>query len=458
MGWAELNVDQKLSRGRHLAGQKAPYLQQMLLSYAPQKSADIDSFASTKDMILLYNEDTIREWSVDWITFAWWHECWHFLLKHFSRCGDRDPVLYNLAGDLFINDQAREAGFFGKSKYEWEQKTPPFIALPEKFSLPGNLSTDEYYEKLLQQASKTARKLSKALSELQEAPGAPSLAESGSQASSGGSKEKGQGKPGESQEKGGPGESFNGQFGAGQCGSCAGNAVKNEPIGPEQGGRSEVEITNNIRQTAEAIQQEASKGRGRLPAGILRWASLALEPPKVRWQTLFSKTVRRAVAYKAGAVDWKYSRSSRRQAALGYGGAILPGLIAPVPEVAFVLDTSGSMGPKEIKAALTEANGVLKALNADVTFCACDAAVHELKKVRNMHELKKLVKGGGGTDFRPAFEQIMKQKTKPNVIVFATDGYGTAPEHKPSGVDVVWLLINSTYHPCEWGTFIEVES
>ena len=154
-------------------------------------------------------------------------------------------------------------------------------------------------------------------------------------------------------------------LGRGQCGSCAGNAVDGEPEGDESaeaGGRSEADVENIRRVTAESVRDQGSKGRGFVPSGISRWAEEVLGTPKIAWQTLLARATRNAIAYRPGAVDYRYSKVSRRQAAVGFGPGrpIMPALISPVPRVALVLDTSGSMGTEDIKAGLTEATGVLQ--------------------------------------------------------------------------------------------------
>src|SRR5271166_3562432 len=79
---------------------------------------------------------------------------------------------------------------------------------------------------------------------------------------------------------------------------------------------------------------------GTVPAGLLRWAEEVLTP-KVNWRALLAAELRRAVAEVSGAVDYSYRRPSRRSAVAGQ--VVLPALRRPVPEVAVVCDTSGSM-------------------------------------------------------------------------------------------------------------------
>ena len=216
-----------------------------------------------------------------------------------------------------------------------------------------------------------------------------------------------------------------------------------------------------IREVAEEVQSRVkSQGIGSVPGHLRRWAEEALKPPKVPWRQKLAQLARRAVAWRPGAVDHRYDGPSRRQAGIGYGVGrpVLPRLRAPIPRVALVVDTSGSMGSKEIIDCLTEAQGVVEAVGAEVEFCACDARVHELRPVANVRDMVKLLKGGGGTDFRPAFDALSKRRPRPEVVIFATDGYGPAPEVAPNGMRTIWLLVGGNETPpAPWGDAIVVK-
>src|SRR5262249_860718 len=70
------------------------------------------------------------------------------------------------------------------------------------------------------------------------------------------------------------------------------------------------------------------------------------------WGKALAAELRRAVADTAGAVDYSYRRPSRRASVAG--DVVLPALRRPVPEVAVVCDTSGSMTEELLAAALGE--------------------------------------------------------------------------------------------------------
>ncbi len=142
---------------------------------------------------------------------------------------------------------------------------------------------------------------------------------------------------------------------------------------------------------------------------------------------------------------------------------MIPALRAPVPKVAVAIDTSGSMGAGELTSALREAAGVLAAVGAQVTLATCDAAVHGLQRVRSVADVRKQLKGGGGTDFCPVFAAMDKAPGgRPDVLIFITDGGGPAPAQAPHNMKVIWLLVGE--HRCKpmspwggWGEVIEVD-
>jgi hypothetical protein len=95
------------------------------------------------------------------------------------------------------------------------------------------------------------------------------------------------------------------------------------------------------------------KQPGTVPAGLLRWAEVLT--PKVNWRAVLAAELRRAVAEVSGAVDYSYRRPSRLSAVAG--PVVLPALRRPVPEVAVVCDTSGSMTEDLLAMVLAEVEG-----------------------------------------------------------------------------------------------------
>lgn len=423
-----LPVKAKLAAARSQIKMKSPYYRSALYRVRWVEQADgggQGTLGMTANGIIFYNPGFIDTLSTNELAAAIVHELYHWLRDHHGRgkALGNDHQLWNMAGDLEINDDLEEQGY----------KLPGNCLSVDQFKLPKGRLMEEYYNHLRQQQAN------------QQNPGS---------------------KAGK-----GPGK--------GQCGSCAGNPMEGEPEGKgasgqqpgqDPGGGGQVEglsdaEANRIRkEVAEDVQNQIkSKGRGNVPGSWVRWAGDQLAAPKVNWRQKLSQAVKRAASYRPGSVVTHYTRPSRRQAGVGFGPGrpIMSAMRQPVPRVTVAVDTSGSMGDREMQTAMAELDGILKATGADVDFISCDAQVHEHKAIRTWQDAAKLLKGGGGTDFNPIFEAANRPRggaQRPEVMIVVTDGCGPAPAFPPPGINVIWLLI-SRYRrkPCEWGECIEVD-
>jgi len=207
---------------------------------------------------------------------------------------------------------------------------------------------------------------------------------------------------------------------------------------------------------AEAIRHDTARqirARGTAPGGWQRWALQTLEP-QVDWRRQLGGAVREALAWAGGAVDYAYQRPSRRSAALR--GVILPSLRRPVPRVAIVVDTSGSMGEPELAAALAEVAGVLRVVGVGgnrTTVLSCDAAVHVAQAVYSVGEVQ--LTGGGGTDLRVGVAEALKHR--PHVVIVLTDGFTPWPGAPLESTRLIAALIGpAAPEPPAWITTVRV--
>ena len=140
-------------------------------------------------------------------------------------------------------------------------------------------------------------------------------------------------------------------------------------------------------------------------------------PSKIDWRRVLAAEVRAAVAAVAGMVDYSYRRPSRR----AQGDVILPTLQRPIPDVAIVVDTSGSMGDELLGRALAEVEGVLKRAGLrQVRVLAVDTDVHAVRNVTRASQV--LLAGGGGTDMGAGLAAAAALRPRPSVVIVLTDG------------------------------------
>lgn len=242
--------------------------------------------------------------------------------------------------------------------------------------------------------------------------------------------------------------------GAGRCGGgCSGHAAPWEIGDPISSGVLGVtpEQADLIRaQTAQAIKDQ-QKSRGNVPAGWIRWADSILKP-RVDWRRELPAVLRGAVSRQAGRTTPDWGRFSRRR--------VDPRILPPgrqdiLPQVDFIIDTSGSMSKEQLTAGVAEVDGILRTYGNGVDVCVrfTDAAAYAVQTVQSARLLKPI--GGGGTDMREGFkaveEDVKAGRRRPGVIVCATDGLTPWPAQPPSfDVSVVVVLIHTKEDGPAW--------
>jgi len=206
----------------------------------------------------------------------------------------------------------------------------------------------------------------------------------------------------------------------------------------------EAEIREKVLTAFEAAK--SSNSQGTIPAGIQRLIK-DMRKAKVRWEKLFHRFVGSAFAKD----DYSFTRPNRR---FDMNETYMPSLRSPIiGDIVFAVDTSGSMGDEDLAQIVAE----LKKLNGfveKITVMSCDAAVHEVVEINKMEDVvgKITLGGGGGTDFRPVFDEVQKRGIRPEVLIYATDTYGTWPDKAPQ-YPVMWVstVTEDAASKCPWG-------
>lgn len=176
-----------------------------------------------------------------------------------------------------------------------------------------------------------------------------------------------------------------------------------------------------------------------MPAGLSRWANGVLAPPTVPWERVLRAAVRRAVADRAGRVDYSYSRPPRRR----LPRIIRPAMRAPRVIVSVVVDTSGSMSQADLDAAISEVSGVLRSSGVareHVRLLSCDASATTAERVRSVTAIR--LTGGGGTDMRVGIAAAEEANPAPHVVIVLTDGDTPWPE-RPTRARLICAVISS---------------
>jgi predicted metal-dependent peptidase len=422
-----------LAETRAYMRRHAPYISKTLYGLAPYFMKGLGTLGVTEHMSLIIDPEWFITMQVNMRAGCLMHECMHIIRNMDRMKALPDQEIANIAFDLPINTDLRRVVHKEKKPTGEEIEIltwdlPSWSCYPEKFGFPEGHTGEQYYYMLQKQI--------KAKQE---------------------SNEKGSGKG-----SGGKDSDHKGKgVGGGKCGSCAGNPidVAIEKVADETVGRAKIDVQRIQRATAKDIQSalRAPGGRGTVPSSlhdVLEFTGQ--EKPLVPWRQVMSHIIRKTTGrIVAGRSDYSLSRPSKRS----YCRRILrPGLVDRKVVVMFIEDSSGSMGKEQLKQVRIEASGIMKQLGIEEAwFMDADAAVSISPSRVRMRDMKLLpVHGRGGTNFIPAIETAQKFKPRPDIVVYLTDGDGTAPPVPPREFEVIWCIVPTPYgrKPANWGHLV----
>lgn len=396
--------------GRLVAAERAPYFMHALFAAAPVAAPGLGTFAVDGSWRLYMDPDLLvgeGRWDSATVAAVLLHEVGHLLRDHAGRAANlptpRHQLAWNLAGDAEINDDLIAAG----------------VPLPEGCVTPAALGCSD---------GDLAETYYAALVPPEGDPSGGGLPDDDSAGCGSGS-----GCPPV------PGELPSG------VGLPDGSA---EPVSPAEGDFVRRRVAHDVQAAEQA------KGRGSVPGGLTRWAASVLAPPTVPWDRVLRAAVRRAVAERAGRVDYTYSRPSRRR----LPGILKPAMRAPSVIVSVVVDTSGSMSQGDLDAAMSEVHGVLRSSGVareHVRLLSCDAAATTAQRVRSATSVN--LTGGGGTDMRIGIAAAEASAPAPHVVIVLTDGDTPWPD-TPTRARLVCAVISqrAPHGTPEWATTVHI--
>lgn len=456
-------LHEKLIISRLLAIKKTPYYRRGLLSLIPVSTPGLQTFATDTSWRMYYDPEVVEAWTKEEIAAAWLHELGHQLRDHatrFKNTGESSKYasFWNIAGDAGINTDLREIGVILA-----DPDRRYYSDVPTQY--PGwkrGMTTEELYRIVKEQEG---------VDDDDQGEGEPENSDGESEDSEGSQDSDGntQGEGEESDEDdnasggsesdqndddaqpsgedssdpsegdtsdteglAGEGSSSQQADKQGEYPSC-GSAADNIPQPYE---RDETDDDGGLSETqAEKLREEVSKdiinhekqfGYGSVPGGIVREAEELLKP-KTNWKAELRKLTRKFMAYWAGQQDFSMSRRSSRSPK----DIIMPGSVdADPPVIVVVIDTSGSMRPKDLGVALAEIRGLLKRAGGHqgIRIINCDAGANTPVTINKSDYID--LTGGGGTDMRVGIAAAAALTPTPDLIITITDG-GTPWPQEP---------------------------
>lgn len=229
--------------------------------------------------------------------------------------------------------------------------------------------------------------------------------------------------PGQGQGTPTPGQSQASGPGNGQTDAPAHCEVRD--LTDEEGdAASPSEISSNSAEWQVNMQQALNNAnaRGEMPGGLERTVQQLLEP-KHDWKNELSR-----FAKSIAQDDYSWMKGNRRY--LGRRMYLPSTRSERIKTVVLVVDTSGSIGRRQLEAWSGEINGILEDVKPErVIMLDVDAAVHRVREYTPEDFPVEFggFSGGGGTDFRPAFQWVEDNDVDPDCLLYLTDLYGSFP-------------------------------
>jgi len=426
----EKELYKRLEKARTKLLAMVPFFGHLCLNFKPRPARPgdrVDTAAVARDGTLILNYDFCKQLTDPQFCGLLCHEILHPALFCWMRQGSRRAIvsgpggytfsLWNLAHDLSFNPEILELA--QKSESGGEIELPPEAAMDDKYK---GKSAEEIYDELLDQAIKNKQKgkgSGKGMGVFVQMPGGGHSI----------------------------GDDLRDDLAESQDGQ---NASKGD-----KGAQEKLDNEWRVNICAAAQVQEKEKGQGTMPGGLQKIVD-EIKNPKVDWKDVLS----RWIGENGRRQDYTYRRPARRSESIG---EYMPSLQRfGVDDVKVLWDTSGSMNGREGEI-LGEVQAICEDLGLSLEIIMCDAAVQGVvRDVRDACDVADQIKGGGGSDFMPAFKH-MEDEQYDGVVVAFTDGYITVPTVKPHLLkEVLWVINEHDVDPTErqngssWGEVLRI--
>lgn len=411
--WARLTAEQKVKKAK-IGLQEIRGFYAFVVLHMFEKPSDMTvTMGVNKYGRMIYSEEYVNSLSFPYLCAGVCHEAMHVILKSFTRIGDRNPKVWNIAADIVINNILLNDEF----------DLPKDWLIPEdnEYEIFGTTisnidkkSTEEIYDELWDIIPDEMKKEISINSDEGEDGGKGK----GNHGNEGNGKEEGEGLP----------KTFD-------------DHLYNDDDGKGKDGLTDDKEVEEHWEKVFAEAVYSAKNQGTLPSGMERMLDKILKP-EVNWKHVIHKTISDVLPYD---FNWKFP--SKRSITTGI---YMPSSLKETADVVTFIDTSGSIGRKEYTKFISEEIGIAKSFhNLRMTIVTCDAKIHDVYEVRNGN-IKKILDvkfhGGGGTSHKPVYEWLEKNKPNCKLVINFTDGYTEFPEKKPK-VPTLWVLTEHSVNP-----------
>ncbi len=414
-------IETKLAAARTRLILDKPFLGSLVM-HLPLKAADPKwcETTATDARYFYYNPSYIARLTLEQTQFVLAHEAMHCALSHFARRQHRQKHRWDVACDYAVNMILDDERMHGPEDALIDAKYRGLTA-EEIYPLLHEDPPEKTQDMHLFDGESSAQANG---SETEERPRGSGRSDSPKQDAGGGQGSQARDEHG----KGGGGRPQR-QEGRGSDPQEEGDVQEAPPCPPMGADKLSEQWKSRLAAAAQAARQA-----GKLSPSLMRLVDHLLAP-QLPWRALLARYM-----MNAARDDYSFQRTSRREAGTG---ALLPRLYSQAINVVVAVDTSGSIKDEELREFLTEVDALKGQVRAEVTLHACDDKLCEKGPWRYAQwetiTLPEGLSGKGGTDFRPVFEWVERERLNPDLLVYFTDAEGRFPDREPP-YPVVWLV------------------
>ena len=308
------------------------------------------------------------------------HEVLHLVYGHlYTQANYQFKHAFNIAADLYINQQ------IGK------QNAPEGALFPDMYGFPEGLSTDQYYDLVLNSKNENLKKIAEKLKN---------------------------------------GEKFE---------MCEDGYMTNHHFNPEDYEFSDrdSEAERAYKETAQEMlknhlkriyKENEDKLRGLVPGDFAASFDEQIKPPQISWR----KALKTFVATKMSN-----HQIPTRKWPSKYHEDYTTKKFKLVSDIWIVMDTSGSVSNEEIALFFSEINAIYKNEKVDVNIVETDAKVNNVYQYDG--KLPETIHGRGGTEMSPGIEYVNKHCSRGDLLIVFTDG-GIEQNPLKAKIPTLWII------------------
>jgi predicted metal-dependent peptidase len=200
-----------------------------------------------------------------------------------------------------------------------------------------------------------------------------------------------------------------------------------------------------------AAKAAEGKAAGNIPGFLKRMLGKITKPQK-DWKTLLHEFI------QVETCDYSFNPPDRRFSESDFFLPDFNDTNETVKDIQFWIDTSGSIGDKEMSVAYSELVGAINQFEGKLSgslgfFDHATYGPYDFGSVEDVAKIRP--EGGGGTSFHVIFNKIKELQEKEDKeiagIIILTDGYADWPKESiAQGIPVLWLINNEQVTP-PWG-------